>query len=133
MQGGASTPAYAISSFNFTSTVSPSTFTSCATVARVAGIVKARPSRMSNLAPCRGQAICVAVERPFAQRPAVVRADVVDGVERAADVKQHHQPLVDLDQRLAGIGNVGHFGDGDEVGHCESDGDGTRKTVDASW
>ena len=36
---------------------SPSTFTSWAAVSTVAGIVSALPVRMSNFAPCRGQAI----------------------------------------------------------------------------
>ena len=59
----------------------------------------------------------VIVERAFGERPAVVRADVVDAEELAADAEQHDDPIVDLEQHLAGIGEVGRFGNADEVGH----------------
>ena len=40
----------------------------------------------------------VVVQVAFAQRTAVVRADVVEAVELAAHVKQHDQPVVDFDE-----------------------------------
>ncbi len=65
------------------------------------------------------------VELSFTQRPAIVRADIVQGIELPADVKQHHQPINDLDNQLAGVGNLGRVGDANEVGH----GDGAERGV----
>src|SRR5487761_1273927 len=50
-------------SLSFTKISPPSTFTACEAVGCVAGIVKAAPLRISNLAPCRGQAM-VGSRRP---------------------------------------------------------------------
>ena len=48
------------------------------------------------------------IQLPFGQRAAVVRANVVDRVELAVDMKQRDQPLFDLDQLPARIGHFGH-------------------------
>ena len=66
----------------------------------------------------------VAIQRSLAQRTAIVRANVVDGVILPAGVDQHHQRVVDLHDDPAGIRNVGRLGNGDEVGHEEESGQG---------
>ena len=79
---------------------SPSTFTSCAAVSTVAGIVSALPVRMSNFAPCRGQAIAWFSSRPSDSGPAVVRADIVDAEVLAADAEQDDNAILDLQQHV---------------------------------
>jgi len=44
---------------------------------------------------------------PFAQRSAVVRADVVDAVDVAVDLAQNDDPLADLDDQRSRIRNIG--------------------------
>ena len=51
------------------------------------------------------------------KRAAVVGADVVDGVEHAADVKQRDHVVIDLDEGLARIGDLGNVGHSDELSH----------------
>ena len=51
------------------------------------------------------------------ERAAVVGADVVDRVVAAFDVEQGDHLAVDLDERLARVGNLGDVGDAEEVCH----------------
>src|SRR4051812_30924189 len=45
-------------------------------------------------------------KRPLAERPAVMRADVVQGVYMPGRTDQHHEPLADLDEQLARVGDL---------------------------
>lgn len=57
------------------------------------------------------------VELPLRQRPAVVRADIVQAEKLAADLHQDDDPLIDLQQQLAGVRKVGRLGNADEIDH----------------
>src|SRR5262245_38310348 len=57
------------------------------------------------------------IKYALAQWSAVVRANVVDRPEFATDVKQHDQPVFDFDNLLAGIRQVGRFGDANKFRH----------------
>ena len=59
-------------------------------------------------------------KRSLAERPAVVRAHVVQREHLAADSQQNHDPIVDLDQFSAGIRQVIEFGQPYEVGHGDT-------------
>ena len=54
------------------------------------------------------------------ERPAVVRADIVDGEELAAHVEERNHLAVDIDEHLAGIGNLADFGHSLVFGHCSA-------------
>jgi len=45
-------------------------------------------------------------EFSVAQRAAVVGAEVIDAIKLAVEVNQHHDPVVDLDDFLAGVGDI---------------------------
>jgi hypothetical protein len=64
-----------------------------------------------------GDGASLGIERPFAERAAIVRANVIDGKILAADPKQHHKAIFDLDKHFTRIGQFGHFGDGNEIRH----------------
>jgi hypothetical protein len=53
----------------------------------------------------------------FAERSAVVRADIVQAKEFASNVKQYYDLVIDLEQLLAGIGDIGCLANGNEVRH----------------
>src|SRR5262249_54733390 len=57
------------------------------------------------------------VEAAFRERAAIVRADVVDAKKLAIDAKEHDDSILDLQQRLAGVGKVGRFRDADKIRH----------------
>ncbi len=82
----------------------------------VAGMQRTRPSRMSNFAVPR-TSDRVAFEETFAQRTAVVRADVVQGVKLPVDVKHHDELLLELENLFARIGNVAGLAHGHEITH----------------
>ena len=58
-----------------------------------------------------GERLLRGVEGSFAQRAAVMRADVVEGVPMTRGVDQYDQPITDFDQFLAWIGDVCDAGD----------------------
>ncbi len=76
--------------------------------------------RMSNFAPCRGQATWWSSQRPFTERAAVVRADVVDAVELARHMKQHDDAFSDFEGESARIGNTRHGCHFHKVAHGSS-------------
>lgn len=54
-------------------------------------------------------------KRAFAERPSLVRANAIEGVEVPIDVKERHNPLA-RDKLAASAGwNVGGFGNGNPV------------------
>jgi hypothetical protein len=59
----------------------------------------------------------VVFELSFCQGTAVMRANIVEREELAINFEQGHEPILDLNQHLAGLGKVGHFGNAYEVCH----------------
>ena len=57
----------------------------------------------------------VVVQLPFAQRAAVVRADIVEREYVLTHAQEHDYPVVDFDQFPAGIGQIVEFGYANEV------------------
>ena len=59
--------------------------------------------------PRTGDRLPRRIDRPFAERPAVVRANVVERVKMPGRMNEHHEPLADLDQQAAGVGYLGRL------------------------
>src|SRR3954468_6719347 len=57
------------------------------------------------------------IKRPVAQWPPVMRTYVVERVIMPGRADQHHQPLANLNQQLARIGNFAHVRARTKVGH----------------
>ncbi len=62
----------------------------------------------------------VAGQFPGGQRPAVMGADVVEGMERPVDVEQGDHVAVDLDHGRSGIGQFPHRGHPHKISHRTS-------------
>src|SRR5262245_16558135 len=57
----------------------------------------------------------VIAELAFGERAAVMRADIVDAEVLPADAKQDDDSILNLDQQLAGVGDVSRFGNCNEI------------------
>jgi hypothetical protein len=82
----------------------PRSFTSCITVASVAGMVSGAPGADVELGAVSRTGDGVPAQLALAQRAAVVGADVVQAVEPAADVEQNDDRVLDLVDCFPGSG-----------------------------
>src|SRR4051812_35456791 len=75
--------------------------------------VKLRPVARTSDCPL------LRIERPVAQRAAIVSAYIIERVPVPGRVNQHYQSLTNFDQQLAWVWHVTSFGYRNKVGHLK--------------